>query len=232
MANKAANLAALGRLAEALQLREETLVLRRAKLGPDHPDTILTMGSLGGNYALLGRHAEVLKIRQETLALLRARSGPDHPETLLASCLLAESYLATGGTAERSLLEGVSAADPKETTLSLYVAALQSWFGRDKELADTRRRLLAHAERTGHATAIGHAAQVCSLLPPAGPPELDASIVLARRAVDFREDAELLDVSLMALGMAQYRPGTLRTPRPPSPRRRSVPRAIPMPTAS
>ena len=38
--------AALGRHAEALKLGEETLALRKAKLGPDHPDTLWSMNNL------------------------------------------------------------------------------------------------------------------------------------------------------------------------------------------
>ena len=40
MNNLADQLRALGRHAEALKLREETLTLMKAKLGPDHPDTL------------------------------------------------------------------------------------------------------------------------------------------------------------------------------------------------
>ena len=41
MDNLANSYAALGRHAEALKLREETLALQKAKLGPDHPDTLI-----------------------------------------------------------------------------------------------------------------------------------------------------------------------------------------------
>ena len=43
-------------------------------------------------------------------------------------------------------LAKASAADPKDTVLSLKVAALQAWFGQDKELAATRQRVLAFAK--------------------------------------------------------------------------------------
>jgi hypothetical protein len=35
-----------GRTEEALELHEETLQLRKAKLGPDHPDTLKSMNNL------------------------------------------------------------------------------------------------------------------------------------------------------------------------------------------
>jgi tetratricopeptide (TPR) repeat protein len=72
----------LGRYAEALKLNEETLARRKAKLGPDHPDTILSMNDLANSYAALGRHAEAHKLHEETLALYKAKLGPGHPDTL------------------------------------------------------------------------------------------------------------------------------------------------------
>ena len=51
MNNLAISYAALGRQAEALKLREETLALQKAKLGPDHPDTLMSMNNLAISYA-------------------------------------------------------------------------------------------------------------------------------------------------------------------------------------
>ena len=55
---------------------------QKAKLGPDHPDTLRSMNNLANSYDALGRHADALKLREETLALLKAKLGPDHPDTL------------------------------------------------------------------------------------------------------------------------------------------------------
>ena len=43
--------AALGRDGQALKLREETLALRQAKLGPEHPLTLRSMSNLATSYA-------------------------------------------------------------------------------------------------------------------------------------------------------------------------------------
>src|SRR5262249_48093775 len=51
----ACSYAALGRHADALQLREETLALRTARLGPDHPDTLRSMDHLACSYAEFAR---------------------------------------------------------------------------------------------------------------------------------------------------------------------------------
>ena len=40
---------AVGRTADALKLGEETLALRRAKLGPDHPGTLSSMNNLANS---------------------------------------------------------------------------------------------------------------------------------------------------------------------------------------
>ena len=67
-----------------------------ARLGPDHPDTLLSMNNLANSYAGLGRQAEALKLREETLALRKAKLGPDHPDTLASMNNLATSYYALG----------------------------------------------------------------------------------------------------------------------------------------
>jgi hypothetical protein len=48
----------LGRHAEALKLHEETLALRQAKLGPDHPDTLESRLGVASTLVQLGRGAE------------------------------------------------------------------------------------------------------------------------------------------------------------------------------
>jgi len=100
MGNLASSLSMAGRNDEALKLREETLALRRAKLGADHPSTLISMSALGDSYEALSRHAEALKIRQENLALRKAKLGPDHPETLSSMNNLADSYAALGRDAD------------------------------------------------------------------------------------------------------------------------------------
>ena len=55
---------------------------RKAKLGPDHPDTLTSMNNLANSYADAGQHDGALKLREETLALRKAKLGPDHPDTL------------------------------------------------------------------------------------------------------------------------------------------------------
>ncbi len=91
---------ALGRHTDALKLREETLALQQSRLGPDHPDTLMSMHNLAVGYYALGRHAEALKLREETLSLRKAKLGPDHPHTLKSMWGLAESLARLGRGAE------------------------------------------------------------------------------------------------------------------------------------
>ena len=72
-------------------LYEETLALQKAKLGPDHPDTLRSMNSLANTYDHLGRRGDALKLREEALALQKAKLGPDHPDTLRTMWGIAES---------------------------------------------------------------------------------------------------------------------------------------------
>jgi tetratricopeptide (TPR) repeat protein len=100
MNNLASSNDALGRHAQALKLSQETLRLRQAKLGPDHPDTLMSMHGLACSYHALGRHAEALELREATLALQKAKLGPDHPDTLDSMDNLASTYEVLGRHAE------------------------------------------------------------------------------------------------------------------------------------
>jgi tetratricopeptide (TPR) repeat protein len=69
MKNLALSCDALGRCAEALELREQTVALGKAKLGPDHPETLRSMNNLAGSYDVLGRWDEALAACGRAIAL-------------------------------------------------------------------------------------------------------------------------------------------------------------------
>ncbi len=79
----------LGRFPEAIALQAEALRRQEATLGPDHPDTLLSMSNLAVAYKDAGRLDEALPLLQETLKRRRAKLGPDHPETLVSMSNLA-----------------------------------------------------------------------------------------------------------------------------------------------
>jgi tetratricopeptide (TPR) repeat protein len=74
--------AAAGQNDRALKLSEDALTLYRSKLGPDHPETLASMGDLASSYGDTGQNDRALKLYEETLSLMRAKLGPDHPYTL------------------------------------------------------------------------------------------------------------------------------------------------------
>jgi tetratricopeptide (TPR) repeat protein len=97
-----------------------------------------------------------------------------------------------------------SIADPEDTLLVLKVAALQAWFGEEKELAATRQRLLAFAkDKQNDAVTMRRIAKACSIQPSADKSELEAALALTRKAVKLEKNA----FGLQILGMAEYRAG-------------------------
>jgi hypothetical protein len=188
-----------------------------------------------GDYPLLAtsgtwREAILPFSTQGTLNLLRldANSARDHPleldsillrqlepgdvgslpaDKLLVTKLAAFSQ-AAGRTRESVLfLAKASADDPKDTLLSVKVAALQAWFGQDKALAATRQRILAFAKATSDAGVAEHAAKACSIRPSTDKPDLDAALALGRQGVELEQGGEWRPWRLLALGMAEYRSG-------------------------
>ena len=74
----------MGRLSEALPLYEEALRRRRATLGPDHPDTLMSMNNLANLLRELGRYPEAIALQAEALGAegsARPRSSR-HPALL------------------------------------------------------------------------------------------------------------------------------------------------------
>jgi tetratricopeptide (TPR) repeat protein len=100
MNNLAVSYHFLGRYADAVKLHEETLALRKARLGPGHPSTLMSMNNLAVSYHALGRYADALELREKTLALRKLRLGPDHPDTLRSMWMAAESLAALDRGAE------------------------------------------------------------------------------------------------------------------------------------
>jgi hypothetical protein len=85
MSNLASSLAALGRHAEALKLREETLAARKIKLGPSHPSTLLSMGDVAQSLAMLDRGAEAVPIIDECV---RRAAGQVTAPSLMADVMV------------------------------------------------------------------------------------------------------------------------------------------------
>ncbi len=128
---------------------------------------------------------------------------------LVAPQDLAQSYIEQGLTGKAvPLLLTASAANPDDTLLFLKVAALQAWFGQEKELAATRQRILTFAKGTNVRWTAACTAMACSILPSTDKAELEAVLALGRAgAKDLEGDWVEGPWCLLALGMAEYRSG-------------------------
>lgn len=130
---------------------------------------------------------------------------PDRPTDVALLTKLAAAYQAAGRTREAvPHLAKAYAANPRDTLLSLDVAALQAWFGQEKEFAATRRQILAFAKGASEVLTAERAAKACSILPSGDGAELEAARALSRSAVKADKDAPS---KLLGLGMAEYRSG-------------------------
>ena len=56
--------------------------IQRRVLGPDHPDTLLSMGSLADTYAEQAKYAQAEPLFVQTLEISRLVLGPEHTRTL------------------------------------------------------------------------------------------------------------------------------------------------------
>jgi tetratricopeptide (TPR) repeat protein len=77
MHNLAVSYDDLGRHADALKLREETLALRKLKLGPDHPDTLLSQTNVAKALMNAGRAADGAVLARQAAELWEGRKCSD-----------------------------------------------------------------------------------------------------------------------------------------------------------
>jgi tetratricopeptide (TPR) repeat protein len=196
---------ALGRHAEALELNEATLALRRAKLDSDHPEVLRSMLNLANSYQTLGRWDEALKLHEATLAMAKVKLGPDHPGTILCTTGLADSYQALGRWDEAlAAYCRVIALTPDLHPPWNYAASL---WARTSDRAGYRehcRRMLDRFGRTTDPMMAEQTAKACLILPLGGP-EQEAACDLADRAVAMAEGHWVRPWAESTRGLAAYR---------------------------
>jgi tetratricopeptide (TPR) repeat protein len=81
-----------GKLDLAISLFEETLQDCKAKLGPEHPQTLLCVNNLALAYLNAGKPDLALPLLEATLKLTKDKLGPEHPQTLSSMNNLAAAY--------------------------------------------------------------------------------------------------------------------------------------------
>ncbi|HVN04508.1 MAG TPA: serine/threonine-protein kinase [Bryobacteraceae bacterium] len=94
----------LGLFSQAQSLHTRAVDIRRRVLGPQHPDTLTSMNSLGASLAGQGRYAEAEKLNRATLEMRRRVLGPEHPDTLKSMSNLAIALRGEGRFAEAEKL--------------------------------------------------------------------------------------------------------------------------------
>ena len=96
-----------GRHEEAIAMLQETLAMRQALLGREHPETTITLGNLGVVFSEAGRPADARVYISEALEIERAILGPDHPSlaVLLLQLAAQEVLLGESHTARKNLRE-------------------------------------------------------------------------------------------------------------------------------
>jgi eukaryotic-like serine/threonine-protein kinase len=85
---------------QALSSHENTLAILKAKLGPDHPETLVSMNYLAHAYESAGQPNRAVPLYEQTLAIQKAKLGPDHPSTLSVMNSLGRALIAQGRLAE------------------------------------------------------------------------------------------------------------------------------------
>jgi WD40 repeat protein len=172
-----------------------------ALAAPPHPWTaVVDLGGLGDAWSLL----QQLQAEQTAGKTVEQIDLAD----VASLTKLATIYQSAGRTREAvPLLAKAYAANPKDTMFSVKVAALQAWFGQEKELAATRERIQAIAKETSDSGVAERAAKACSIVPNTDKAQLEAALALARNGVELNKGGEWQDWHLLALGMAEYRKG-------------------------
>ena len=90
MANLASTYRIQGRWAEAEKLFVQVMEASKTVLGPEHPNTLITMWNLSHTLKELHPRAEALSLLQACVRLLDNRLGPAHPDTVAATADLKE----------------------------------------------------------------------------------------------------------------------------------------------
>jgi serine/threonine protein kinase len=142
----------LGDYRTAADQYEKARTLFTNELGPDHADTLRSMGNLANNYSELGRNKEALQLREQTLATRSAKLGPEHPDTLDAMNAVADSYAALGRNREALELfeetltrrQAILGPDNPETLRAAYnIGRMYLALGRPAEALKLHEAILA-----------------------------------------------------------------------------------------
>ncbi|KAJ7061272.1 hypothetical protein C8F01DRAFT_1288669 [Mycena amicta] len=94
-----------GMFRRAETLRSDILMRSDARLGGEHPNTILATANLAATFQSLGRYTEAQKLQEEVLEKRTKLLGPEHPKTIGATADLAVMFWRLGQYTEAQKLE-------------------------------------------------------------------------------------------------------------------------------
>ena len=207
MNNLAEAYRAAGKLDLALPLFEETLKLRKAMLGPEHPDTLATMNVLAVAYRRAGstprpsRSPEKLAIR---LKKLPAEIPADDWQRLHER---GELY-ARSGQWQKAAADYAAAIKAHPEDHALWYQAAAIWLEAGDQDAYRRhcQEMLRRFGETDDPTIAERTAKICLLIPVASA-DLSPRVQLAERAVTGTEKHNYYRYFLLARALAHYRAG-------------------------
>ena len=81
-----------GKYSDAEPLYQRALVIKEKALGPDHPDTALSLNNLASLYDNQGKYSDAEPLYQRALVIREKALGPDHPGTATSLYCLAFHY--------------------------------------------------------------------------------------------------------------------------------------------
>ncbi|KAK3626358.1 hypothetical protein LTR56_019833 [Elasticomyces elasticus] len=87
--------------AESLQL--EVIAADRARLGPEHPDTLVSMNNLANIYMHQGRFEKAVGIQRDALTISERVNGQTHENTLTLKENLANTLVHQGQASTRGV---------------------------------------------------------------------------------------------------------------------------------
>jgi tetratricopeptide (TPR) repeat protein len=151
MNNLAVGYRAAGKLDQALPLIEETLRLTKAKLGPDHPQTLTSMNNLASAYWSAHQLDKSVPLFEETLKVQQRKLGRQHPDTQHTVANLGVNYKDAGRLSEAlPLLEEAFQTAKTNPTLRWVGSQLLDGYveaGKRAEAAKLVAELLADARQ-------------------------------------------------------------------------------------
>jgi CHAT domain-containing protein len=91
---------AMGQYHQATALAQRALEIREKALGPEHPETAVSLNNLANLFEAMGDYAKAEPLFEHALAIREKALGPEHPDTAQSLNNLAVLYQATGAYAK------------------------------------------------------------------------------------------------------------------------------------